>query len=211
MDCVVGIDLSGVSGGTYGRTALACIALETPLRVSDQLIVPRGTKGDRILLEWIGARKPRIVAIDAPLSLPHSVTCEVANCPRCEPGAASYLGRDVDRLVDGMPTVMLAAIAFRGIYLARMLRSRGYEVIETYPGGSYAAMGITRDQLAKGSRVGGYDLEPFSSTIPDEVDAVCAALAAIGRLRGRESVVEGRDGAIVFAGSRLRRSAEPSE
>jgi predicted nuclease with RNAse H fold len=207
VDCVVGIDLSGVSGGTRGRTAAACIALETPLRLADRLIVPRGAKGDRILLEWTDQRKPRVVAIDAPLSLPHSVTCADPGCPRCQPGAANYLGRDVDSLVGGMPTVMLAAIAFRGIYLARMLRGRGYEVIETYPAGSYAAMGITRDQLAKGSRVGGYDLEPFSSTIPDEVDAVCAALAAVSLTRGYGSVVGGRDGEIVLAGKLSTRAS----
>ena len=199
-DCVAGIDLSGVSGGTHGRTALACIALETPLRLVGQFIVPRGTKGDRIFLAWIEERQPRIVAIDAPLSLPHSVICEEAGCPRCEPGAASYLGRDVDRLVKGMPTVMLAAIAFRGIYLARILRSRSYEVIETYPAGSYAAMGISRNDLANGLPITGYDLGSFSSTIPDEVDAVCAALAAVSQVTGKGSLVHGRDGAIALAG-----------
>jgi hypothetical protein len=57
-DCVVGIDLSGVSGGTHGRTVLACLVIETPLRVSDRLIVPRGAEGDRILLDWIEQRRP---------------------------------------------------------------------------------------------------------------------------------------------------------
>lgn len=203
-DCVVGIDLSGVSGGTHGRTLLACLVIETPLRVFDRLIVPRGAKGDRILLEWIEERKPLIVAIDAPLSLPHSVICEDSDCPRCEPGKASYLARDVDGLVHGMPPVMLAAIAFRGIYLARRLRGLGYEVIETYPGGSYTAMGVTRDQLAKGGRVGAYELEPISSTIPDEVDAVCAALAAVAQAQDTGSAIGGRDGTIVVAGVELR-------
>jgi predicted nuclease with RNAse H fold len=64
------------------------------------------------------------VAIDAPLSLPHSVTCGLRDSPRCAPGQADDLTRDVDALADGMSTSRLAAIAFRGIYLARILRER---------------------------------------------------------------------------------------
>jgi hypothetical protein len=65
-----------------------------------------------------------VVAIDAPLILPHSMTCVEPDCPRCAPGTAAYLARDQDRLAGGMPTAMMAAIALRGIYLARMLRGR---------------------------------------------------------------------------------------
>jgi predicted nuclease with RNAse H fold len=103
-----------------------------------------------------------------------------------------------------MPTVMLAAIAFRGIYLTRMLRRRGYEVIETYPVGSYAAMGVTRDEFAKGGQIGPYDLVPFSSTIPDEIDTACAALAAVGHPQGHRSIIEGRDGEITLAETRTQ-------
>lgn len=62
--------------------------------------------------------------------LPHSVTCEQPGCVRCSPDQTTYLGRDVDALAGGMPTVMISGIAYRGIYLARRLRARGYEVIE---------------------------------------------------------------------------------
>jgi hypothetical protein len=51
--------------------------------------------------------------------------------------------------------------------------------------------------------MGTYDMEPISSTIVDEVEAVCAALAGIGQILGEATVVEGLDGVVVLAGSIL--------
>jgi predicted nuclease with RNAse H fold len=200
VDCVVGIDLSGISGGTHGRTAMACVALEDPLRVAGQCVVPRGMKGDRLMLAWIEERRPRVVAIDAPLSLPHSLGCELVDCPRCEPGAASYLARRVDKLVGGMPTVMLAAIAFRGIYLARVLRQRGYEVVETYPSGSYRAMGAAGKSDEERARLIGRRLGDLGTADHDCIDAACAALAAADYASGRAGIIEDDGQTICLVG-----------
>ena len=200
MDSVVGIDLSGLSGSTKGRTVAAQIALEERPCVLDIVTIQRGIRGDRNLVDWIDERRPRVIAIDAPLTLPHSIFCEIPGCSRCLPGAASYLRRDVDRLASGMPTAMLAAIAFRGIYLARTLRDRAYEVIETYPAAAYRAMGAagkTYDERAAllTGRVGA-----FQWTIADEIDAVCSALVAADfAAENHAGVIKGGDGEIWLA------------
>ncbi|MHB8459728.1 MAG: hypothetical protein ACYDAK_02930 [Candidatus Limnocylindrales bacterium] len=210
MDSVVGIDLSGLTYGAKGRTVAAHLYLETPLRLGEPLVVPRKLKGDRIVIGWVEERQPRIIAIDAPLTLPHSVICDIASCPRCEPGSARwYTQRDVDRearrLGGGMPAVMLAGILFRGIYLARVLRERGYEVIETYPAAAYRAMGATGKTYEERAALLADRVGAFQWTIADEVDAVCSALAAADYVAGRhEGVIRGDDGEIWLARSAAR-------
>jgi predicted nuclease with RNAse H fold len=197
VDSVIGIDLSGLSGSTKGRAVAAQIALEERLRVLDIVTIRRGIRGDRDLVDWIDERRPRVIAIDAPLTLPHSIFCEIPGCPRCLPGAASYLRRDVDRLASGMPTAMLAAIAFRGIYLARTLRDRAYEVIETYPAAAYRATGAAGKTYEERAALLADRVGAFRWTIADEVDAVCSALvAADGVARRHEGVIRGEDGEI---------------
>jgi len=197
VDSVVGIDLSGLTSGARGHTVAAELFVETPLRLGERFIAPRGLRGDRLLVEWIEGRRPRVIAIDAPLTLPHSVLCSDAECPRCDLGSAEYLARDVDRLAGGMPTAMLAAIAFRGIYLARVLRDRGYEVIEAYPAAAYRAMGAAGKAYEERAallvdRVGAFDW-----TITDEVDAVCSAIVAADyAARRHERAIRGDDGEI---------------
>ena len=208
VDSVVGIDLSGLSGSTKGRTVAAQIALEERLRLLDIVAIRRGIRGDRDLVDWIDERRPRVIAIDAPLTLPHSVFCEISGCPRCLPGAASYLRRDVDRLAAGMPTAMLAAIAFRGIYLARTLRDRAFEVIETYPRASLRELGVMGSHRTNSPAIAaalGRRVEGVATSDPDELDAIAAALAAADYLRQpRPKPIEAADGVIwiAVAGSR---------
>ena len=197
MDSVVGVDLSGLTSGARGHTVAAELFLETPLRLGERFIAPRGVRGDQLLGEWIDERRPRVIAIDAPLTLPHSVLCVDSDCPRCELGSAEYLARDVDRLAAGMPTAMLAAIAFRGIYMARKLRERGYEVIETYPAAAYRAMGATGKTYDERAALLMDRAGAFQWTIADEVDAVCSALVAANYVAGRhEGAICGDDGTI---------------
>ena len=212
MDSVVGVDLSGISGSTKGRTVAAQIALEERPRLLDIVTIRRGIKGDRDLVDWIDERRPRVIAIDAPLTLPHSVFCGMSGCPRCLPGAASYLRRDVDRLAAGMPTAMLAAIAFRGIYLARTLRGRAYEVIETYPRASLRALGVMGSHRMNSPAIAAAltgRVEGVATTDPDELDAIAAALTAADFLRQpKPEPIEGLDGVIWIAASLPGEQAE---
>lgn len=200
MDSVIGIDLSGLSRGTKGRTALAQLSLSDPPQLLDLHLLRRGERTDLELLAWVDNRPPKVVAIDAPLSLPHSVTCSDRECVRCDPARATYLARDIDAPAGGMPTVMIAGIAFRGIYLARRLRALGYEVIEVYPAAAYRAFGLVskadrRDPVrvagAIEQRVPGVHLETG-----DERDAVAAAIVAVSYVLARAASIAGEDGTI---------------
>jgi predicted nuclease with RNAse H fold len=140
------------------------------------------------------------VAIDAPLSLPHSVTCGVRDCPSCVPGDAHYLTRDVDALADGMSTSRLAAIAFRGIYLARILRERGVMVIETYPRAVFRALGDAEragNDPAAARRVLSDLVSGITTDQPDELDAVAAITPAEYATRA----IDGADGTISWVGA----------
>lgn len=202
VDTVVGIDLSGLTSGARGHTVAAHLILGLPLQVGDLYTVPRQLKGDRLLIDWIEERRPKVIAIDAPLSLPHSVLCTDPRCPRCEIGAAEYLARDVDRLAGGMPTAMLAAIAFRGIYLARKLRERRYEVIEAYPAAAYRAMGATGKTYEERANLVARRIPSFAADDHDEIDAVCSALIAADYLTSPlVTPIRGTDGEIWRSGS----------
>jgi predicted nuclease with RNAse H fold len=151
-----GIDLGG---RTTGTTAIAWVdgsqgsgprVLE--VRAGAAL---RGDRGDTEVLASLGAAA--VVAIDAPLTLPHPIVCTDEACPECFPddGAAPAYGsrsamdsgaawRAVDHVEKGpMATAMLAGIAFRAIYLARLLRRAGFAVIEAWPMGAYRALART--------------------------------------------------------------------
>ena len=205
VDCVVGIDLSGLHGGLEApRTVAALIPLAEQLRVTDWLTVPRGPRGDTRLVDWIRDRHPRVVAIDAPLTLPHSVSCVELDCPRCALGSAWYTQREVDRaarrLGGGMPAVMLAAISFRGNYLAHRLSGLGFEVVETYPAASYRAMGALGKTYEERSQLLTRRLGLLDQVDRDSIDAACAALAAADYAGGRAGAIEAAGETIWLVG-----------
>src|SRR3954466_10614905 len=150
---VAGIDLSG---RTVGRTALAWLEGEprqrprVPKPVEDSLAF-RGMTGDEALTRALLENAPALVALDAPLALPHPVMCRDPQCITCFPedGAGPLYGtRQLDRKQEWswltprgpMPTVMISAIAFRGMFLCRVLTNRGIPVIETWPMGVYRVL-----------------------------------------------------------------------
>jgi predicted nuclease with RNAse H fold len=194
VDSVIGVDLSGISRATKGRTAAAQLSVTDPPRLLDLRVFPYAKRPDVALLAWISEHESRVVAIDAPLSLPHSVTCTEAGCLRCRPEGPNYLQRDVDARAKGMSMVMIAAVAFRGMYLARQLERGGIQVIETYPAAAYRALGATargERQAVLERRVG-----PFTANSEDERDAVCAGFVAVDYTRGVAGSFRGKDGEI---------------
>ena len=101
-------------------------------------------------------------------------------------------------MAGGMPTVMLAAIAFRGMYLARQLRGSALEVIEVYPGAAFRSLGwdgksasIDKGWSLISSLVG--SVTPGSR---DALDALCAGLVAAGYARGGAESLPSLDGKI---------------
>jgi predicted nuclease with RNAse H fold len=203
-----GIDLSG---RTTGSTALAWVD-DDPPRVVD-VIAGRALRDDAELLRRCLDPRPDVVAIDAPLSLPHAVTCTDPECDRCFGAVPSYTSRAVDGkaawAVVGhvekppMPMAMLAAIAFRAIYLRRRLEQRVH-VVETWPMGTYRA-------LARGTAAAGTgdawrrhllaarisNVEAVDTT--DRLDAVAAAYAGWCKLARRATAVRA-DGDEIWIG-----------
>jgi predicted nuclease with RNAse H fold len=199
---VAGIDLSG---RTTGTTALAWLTgtaadqrprLERPV-VTDGL---RGATGDERIVGLLVDAHPDVVAIDAPLHLPHAVTCRDENCVRCFPSDdayPSYTTRMLERKErweaptarPPMPMVMVAGIAFRAIFLRRLLEREGIRVIETWPAGVLRQMPNAPEPSSKldaaaraGLLVGcvddvGHRLQQPDLPV-DALDAVAAALAA---------------------------------
>jgi predicted nuclease with RNAse H fold len=195
-----GIDLGG---RTTGTTAIAW--LDGPLgsrpTVGDVRAGAR-LRGDLQILDEVGS--PGVVAVDAPLTLPHPVVCTDDDCSVCFPddGAAPAYGsrsnldsamawRSTGHVEKGpMATAMLAGIAFRAIYLARLLRRAGLKVIEAWPMGAYRALARPPGVATRGdegddewrralleTRVEGLDaaVRPGARAERDRLDAVAAA------------------------------------
>jgi predicted nuclease with RNAse H fold len=202
---VAGVD---VSGRSVGKTALAWLT-GTSARMPTLVERPRDyglnkKNGDDNLVRLITERAPVVVALDAPLGLPHPVTCRDPECIECFPSsgeAARYGRRRLEephrwtQLVPGMkgpmPSVMISAIAFRAIYLRRSLERHSIRVIETWPMGVYrilsrqdqhsaVAGGLGDDARAAilAAHVGGLDAAQASSRSRDSLDAIAAAYAA---------------------------------
>jgi predicted nuclease with RNAse H fold len=211
---VAGIDLSG---RTTGTTALAWLAgtasQERP--VLDRPVVAgglRGAGGDQRIVSLLVDARPDVVAIDAPLRLPHAVICRDEGCGRCFPLSSaypSYTTRLLERkerwdppMTRPMPMVMVAAIAFRGIFLKRLLEREDIRVIETWPAGAFRRIqGVdepasSRLDAATRARLvlkcvddPGQQLQQQGLPL-DVLDAVAAALAAWGDATGRSHRVE---------------------
>jgi predicted nuclease with RNAse H fold len=126
---VLGIDLSGRSTGVTAAAVLEGPRYERPSLTTWEDHALNGRHGDAHLVESARQTGSRWIAIDAPLTLPHTVTWRDDDCSRCFPAgdvAPSYGSRALDgRAVwvargyetkAPMPTAMIAALAFRGIY-----------------------------------------------------------------------------------------------
>lgn len=198
-----GIDLSG---RTTGTTALAWLtgtaSCERP-RLDRSVVTEglRGAGGDERIVSLLTDGRPDVVAIDAPLHLPHAVMCRDGSCKRCFPpggSSPSYTTRRLERKErwsdppsarPPMPMVMVAGIAFRAIFLRRLLEREGIRVIETWPAGVFRRIqgaseraspldAATRARLLLG-RVDDSDQQLQRPDLPlDALDAVAAALAA---------------------------------
>ena len=158
---VCGIDLAGKE---KNNTGLAFLGEFSQVRIvhSDEEII-------REVLE----KKPALVCIDAPLSLPRD-------------GKMRPADRELKRY-GALPPLMggMRSLTERGIKLKRKLRELGFKVIEVFPRASQKILGIKDEEDLKrfGIRI--------SSLSKDEFDAILAALTGIFYLKGKARLVEG--------------------
>jgi len=120
-DSLCGLDFGARTAGT---TVLVWNGRDGRLHLR---ACPRQTDADAWLERLLMPRPPRLVAIDAPLSLPRAYCCT-------DPGnAPDFFFRAADRLAGAMSPLFLGGLTARAVALAHRLRRRGSTVLETYP------------------------------------------------------------------------------
>ena len=131
---VVGIDLAGVETRPTGFCVMEGMKVKTSLLYTDEEIIREVKKA-----------KPKIVAIDAPLSLPKGRKS-------IEEKSHIHL-RECDRellrrRIKFFPITLgpMRKLTKRGIDLKQKLEKEGLKVIEVYPGGAQDVLKIPRKQ-----------------------------------------------------------------
>jgi len=182
---VMGIDLSASEKRNSGVCLLVNLKAKTFLaRLDDELV--------GLAMRF----RPKLIAIDAPLSLP------------AEGSSSGFRLCDLELLRRGIRILPLnfgamRELTERGIRLKERLELEGFKVIEVFPGGAQDVLGLPRKQkdltkLKEGLKQLGLEgIEPDVSH--DEVDAVTAAFVGWLWLNGfAELVSDGQGGGIVM-------------
>jgi uncharacterized protein len=185
---VVGLDLAGAPTRPSGFCKLTGLCAETADLYSNEEIL-------RLTRE----SKPKVVAIDAPLSLP--------------PGRKTIEDRSGEHLRDSDRELLRRKIRFfpitlgpmrkltaRGIELRQILEGDGYRVIEAYPGGAQDVLGIPRKQQGLDKLRAGLEalgITRLRQRLSDhELDAVTCAYVGLLFLEGKAEAYGPVDDAI---------------
>lgn len=194
---IVGLDLAGVESRPTGFCILGDMRVETFLVYTDEEILAK-----------IRESNPRVVAIDAPLSLP--------------PGRKSIEERtdvhlresDRELLKRGIrffPVTLgpMRKLAERGISLKRILEAEHFTVIEAYPGGAQDVLGIPRKQKGLDNLKAGLEnlgIEGLNSQMSDhELDAVTCAYVGKLFLEGQAVTYGDPNNGIVMPKGEIKR------
>jgi len=178
---VLGVDLAGSTKRPTGICLMKGLTVSTRDVFSDN--------------EIVSAASPdvRLVAIDAPLSLPRGRCCLRSECD-CA-GREHFRKCDLELGEMGIrffPLTLgpMRMLTERGIRLKERLERAGYHVVETYPGGAQDIWDMPRQKDPTGLRraltrfgVKGDIAKREIST--HELDAITCALAARCYVRGR--------------------------
>lgn len=198
---VVGIDLAGSPKRPTGICRLSAMTASTYCAYSDEEVL------DAV------SDNARLVAIDAPLSLPRGRCCLQSDC-ECA-GTVHFRECDLElrRLsIKFFPITLgpMRMLTERGMRLKRKIESRGVKVVETFPGGAQDVWGIPRQKDPRGLRRGlrklgiKGDIDKRGISV-HELDAISCALAARLHVRGRSLVLGDREeGEIILPKQRTR-------
>ncbi len=171
---VLGIDLAGSPKRPTGICRLTGLTASTREVFSDEEILESA------------APDVRLVAIDAPLSLPRGRCCLRDDCD-CA-GRAHFRECDTELRTLGIrffPITLgpMRMLTRRGMQLKDEFEKRGFEVVETFPGGAQDIWGMPRQKNPAGLRrslrefgVKG-DIRKRGISV-HELDAITCALAA---------------------------------
>lgn len=169
---IIGLDLAGVETRPTGFCILEGMKTETCLVFTDKEIIQK-----------IQELKPKIIAIDAPLSLPKGrksieerTEVHLRECDR----------ELLKRHIKFLPITLgpMRSLTKRGIKLKKILEKKGFKSIEVYPGGAQDVLKIPRKQkglnkLRKGLEK--FGIKILTKNMSDhELDAVTCAI--VGKL-----------------------------
>jgi predicted nuclease with RNAse H fold len=187
---IIGLDLAGVESRPTGLCILKHMTTKTSLVYTDEEI-----------LKTIEENNPKIIAIDAPLSLPPGRTS-------IEERTGVHL-RECDkellrREIKFFPITLgpMRKLTNRGINLRRTLENKHFKVIEVYPGGAQDVLKIPRKQqglekLKEGLKNLG--LNGLNSKMSDhELDAVTCAFVGKLFLEGKSETFGTPEQAIIM-------------
>ena len=192
---IVGLDLAGVETRPTGFCKLVVMDTETSLVYTDEEILSK-----------IRQICPRVVAIDAPLSLPPGrKTLEERNSVHLRECDRELLKRGIKFF----PLTLgpMRKLTARGISLRRILEDEQFIVIEAYPGGAQDILEIRRKQQGLDKLKVGLEhlgINGLNSQMSDhELDAVTCAYVGKLFLEG-EAVVYGKaaDGIVMPKGEK---------
>ncbi len=194
---IVGLDLAGVETRPTGFCVLVGMKAETSLLYTNDEVLKKTEES-----------KPKVIAIDAPLSLP--------------PGRKSIEERTGVHLRESDRELLRRGIKFfpitlgpmrklteRGMHLKDIFESRHFTVIEVYPGGAQDILGIPRKQQGLDKLKAGLEkqgIEGLKEGLSDhELDAVTCALVGKFFLEGK-SVTYGapEQGIVMPKGEKAR-------
>ena len=200
----IGIDLT-----SSPAKPSACVGLSADLDLAfaGQLVE------DADLLALVSVEEPLVVAIDAPLSLPHGL-CSLEESADCQPESGN--GRECERQLArlGIPCYfttkrsIIKSMVYRGIGLKTELEGRGFRVIEVYPYASKVCL-WGRPIPRKSSREGIAflraklvelmpGLDPYAADFDHDLcdAAVAAYTACLHHRNGTEAVGSSGEGGI---------------
>jgi len=187
---IVGLDLAGVESRPTGLCVLKGWLAETFLVYTNEEIVRKTEEN-----------KPKIVAIDAPLSLPtgrksieQKTNIHLRECDK----------ELLKRGIKFFPVTLgpMRKLTSRGITLRRTLESKHFNVIEVYPGGAQDILKIPRKQQGLRRLKTGLEkmgIKGLNDDMNDhELDAVTCALVGKLFLEGKTIIYGTREQAIVM-------------
>jgi predicted nuclease with RNAse H fold len=193
---IIGLDLAGVETRPTGYCRLLEMEVETSLVFTDEEILAK-----------IRQDCPKIVAVDAPLSLP--------------PGRKSIEDRNGNHLRECDRELLKKGIKFfpvtlgpmrklteRGIRLKEILEKERFISLEAYPGGAQDVLGIPRKQKGLQNVRAGLEklgLKGLNSGMSDhELDAITCAYVGKLFLEEKAVIYGGTVGIVMPKGERRK-------
>lgn len=181
-EVIIGIDLAGKSKNPTGQAILESKEVKATLIYTDNEILKHVTR-----------THPKLIAIDAPLSLPKKGSLRKADKEMIRRGYRVF-----------PPTLpSMKTLTLRAIKLNKLIAKKGYKAIEVHPTSTRKALNMPSKEWKKIQTIlKNIGLKGEIKTrvlTPHEIDAAVAALTAYLHMQGRtEALGDKEEGYIII-------------